>query len=110
MKKELSPDNYIHYDSIPESFENPIFDSMFDRSITNKHDFWKEQANEIDWYKPPSIILDDSDPTAPLWYPDGELNVCYNCLDRHVANGKGKMPALHSVSVYTGLEVTYTYE
>lgn len=23
------------------------------------------------------------------WYPDGEMNICYNCIDRHVDEGRG---------------------
>ena len=35
--------------------------------------------------------------------------MCYNCLDRHVNNGKGNMQALHSVNVYSNEDITYTY-
>jgi propionyl-CoA synthetase len=39
--------------------------------------FWKEQANTIEWYNKPEIILSEDDNGYPLWYQDGELNVCY---------------------------------
>ena len=82
---------------------------MFDKSIQDKEDYWRQEAEDLQWFKKPSVILDQSEVNAPRWYPDGELNVCYNCLDRHVNNGKGERPALYSVCGYTGEEVTFTY-
>jgi len=47
--------------------------------------FWKEQAlSRITWFKEPAQILDDSNPPFFKWFADGELNVSYNCLDRHL--------------------------
>ena len=43
----------------------------------------------IDWVTPPTRILDDSRPPFYRWYPDAELNVCFNAVDRHVAAGRG---------------------
>lgn len=109
MKKEEEA-KYLNFANIPASFSNPVFEDIFKRSINDKVNYWREEALEaIDWFKPPATILDDRDPSAPRWYPDGEMNVCYNCLDRHVKNGKGEWPALHAVSVYTGQELTYSY-
>ncbi|GAA1930978.1 acetyl-coenzyme A synthetase N-terminal domain-containing protein [Streptantibioticus ferralitis] len=38
--------------------------------------------------------LDATNPPFPQWFPDGELNVARNTLDRHVAAGRGKQAAL----------------
>jgi acetyl-CoA synthetase len=47
--------------------------------------FWKDQAlNRITWFKEPTVGLDDSNPPFFKWFTDGELNVSYNCLDRHL--------------------------
>jgi acetyl-CoA synthetase len=47
--------------------------------------FWEQQARErISWFKEPSIVLDDSNPPFFKWFSDGELNLSYNCLDRHL--------------------------
>jgi acetyl-CoA synthetase len=47
--------------------------------------FWKEQAlDRITWFKEPTQVLDDSNPPFFKWFADGELNVSYNCLDRHL--------------------------
>ncbi|MGF7234439.1 MAG: acetate--CoA ligase [Frankia sp.] len=58
--------------------------------------FWAEQARTlIDWDTPFVKILDDSNPPFYQWFADGKLNVSHNCLDRHVAAGRGDKVAYH---------------
>lgn len=52
------------------------------KSITNPQEFWAEKAKAIDWFKPFSKVLDDSNPPFYNWFSDGELNISYNALDR----------------------------
>ena len=53
--------------------------------------FWGKQAREyILWQKPFTRILDESTPPFYKWFDDGELNVSYNCLDRHLATQPDK--------------------
>ncbi len=54
--------------------------------------FWANQANKlIVWHKPFSEILNDKTPPFYRWFSDGELNVSYNCLDRHLATQGDKV-------------------
>ena len=54
---------------------------------TDRLEYWKNQAlNRISWYKEPTEVLDDSNPPFFKWFKDGELNLSYNCLDRHLEN------------------------
>jgi acetyl-CoA synthetase len=54
--------------------------------------FWHRQAlDRIDWYTPPTEILDDSNPPFFKWFSDGELNLSYNCLDRHLSSSADKV-------------------
>ena len=47
--------------------------------------FWEQQARtRITWFKEPTEILDDSNAPFFKWFKDGELNLTYNCLDRHL--------------------------
>ncbi len=56
--------------------------------------FWAELARqELDWHKPFTQVLDDSNPPFFRWFHDGELNASYNCLDRHLAT-RGDKTAL----------------
>ena len=72
--------------------------------------FWKKKADNIYWNKKPKIILDNSNPPFWSWFPEGELNTCYNCLDIHIANGKGDVNALIYDSPVTNTKITYTYK
>ena len=54
--------------------------------------FWTEQAlSRITWFKEPTVGLDDSNPPFYKWFTDGELNLAYNCLDRHLATQADKV-------------------
>jgi acetyl-CoA synthetase len=57
--------------------------------------FWAEQARALHWAKPFTEILDWSQAPVVRWFDDGELNVSYNCLDRHVIAGLGDRIALY---------------
>ena len=53
--------------------------------------FWANQANtEISWHKPFSKILDSSNAPHYTWFDDGEMNVSYNCIDRHLESKADK--------------------
>jgi acetyl-CoA synthetase len=60
---------------------------MYRRSVEDSEAFWGEQAAIVDWFKPFTQVRDISferDDLHIRWYEDGELNVSYNCLDRHI--------------------------
>ena len=58
--------------------------------------FWANQARElVSWHKPFTRTLDWSEAPVAKWFDDGELNIAYNCLDRHVENGNGSRIAIH---------------
>lgn len=57
--------------------------------------FWARLAREtLDWHKPFTRVLDESDAPFYKWFDDGELNASYNCLDRHVEAGNGERVAV----------------
>src|SRR5713101_6636806 len=51
---------------------------------------FEEYANMLTWYQPWQTVLDTSDPPFWKWFVGGKLNVCYNCVDRHLASHKNK--------------------
>jgi acetyl-CoA synthetase len=58
--------------------------------------FWATQAQDlVSWHKPFTRTLDWSEAPVAKWFDDGELNIAYNCLDRHVENGNGNRVAIH---------------
>ncbi len=58
--------------------------------------WWERWAKELDWYEPWETVLDWNPPWAK-WFKEGKINASYNCLDRHVENGKGDKVAYHWV-------------
>ncbi|MDV8001006.1 propionyl-CoA synthetase [Rhodococcus sp. IEGM 1408] len=79
------------------------------RSITDPDAFWLEVAGGIDWTTPPTTAVDGSRPPFYRWFPDGELNTSYNCIDRHVEAGRGDQAAYIYDSAVTGAKETITY-
>ena len=82
--------------------------AIFDTSINDPAAFWADAATAVDWTRPPEQILDDTNPPFYRWFPDAELNICANALDRHVAE-RGEQAALIYDSPVTGTKATYTY-
>ncbi|MDB5761648.1 MAG: acs [Herminiimonas sp.] len=57
--------------------------------------FWARLAREnLDWHKPFTRTLDESDAPFYKWFEDGQLNVSYNCLDRNLENGNADKVAI----------------
>ncbi|OHV79165.1 AMP-binding protein [Ensifer sp. LCM 4579] len=72
--------------------------------------FWAEAAQAIDWFEKPRRIFDAERGTYGLWFPDGLTNTCYNCLDRHIAAGRGEQAAFIYDSPVTGRTEKISYE
>ena len=68
---------------------------LYERAARDRLQFWGEQARELlHWHTPFTKTLDWSHAPVASWFGDGELNVAYNCLDRHVEAGLGDRVAL----------------
>ena len=94
--------------SKPQAAAN--YSEIYQRSLLQPHEFWAEQAEMVDWVQQPQTILDDS--RAPLyrWFSDGQLNTCYNAVDRHVKAGRGAQTAMIYDSPMTGVVARYSYD
>jgi acetyl-CoA synthetase len=71
--------------------------------------FWAEQAKLVDWFKPHQQILEWNAPHAK-WFIGGLLNASYNCVDRHVANGRRTKAALIWEGEPDGEQRVLTYQ
>ncbi|MGK9222201.1 MULTISPECIES: acetate--CoA ligase [unclassified Microbacterium] len=80
----------------PEFAANAVAKAdLYERAAADREGFWAEQSRELlHWEKPFTQVLDWSTPPFAKWFADGELNVAYNCLDRHVEAGNGDRVAL----------------
>ncbi|MEU4375236.1 acetate--CoA ligase [Pseudonocardia alni] len=66
----------------------------YDRADADREGFWAEQADRLHWTTKWDRVLDWEPPFAK-WFVGGELNVAYNCADRHVEEGNGDRVAIH---------------
>jgi propionyl-CoA synthetase len=85
------------------------YDDVFQRSITDPEGFWGEAAEDIDWYKKWDRVLDDSNKPFYKWFAGGEMNTCYNAVDRHVENGRADQNAIIYDSPVTARIEKITY-
>nr|WP_236863843.1 acetate--CoA ligase [Brevibacterium daeguense] len=92
---------------MPEA-PNP-YTAAADRAAADPERFWLQAAELIEWTTPPTRALDDSRAPIYRWFPDGELNVCHNALDRHVAAGRGDDTALVYDSPVTDTVRRFTF-
>lgn len=64
------------------------YEQMYQQSIDDPEGFWAEHGKCVDWIKPFSKVKNtsyDYDNVSIKWFEDGSLNVCANCVDRHLA-------------------------
>lgn len=70
--------------------------------------FWEQQANEnILWHKPFTRVLDESNPPFFKWFDDGELNISYNCIDRHLKTDPDKIAIIFEADDGNITQATY---
>ena len=70
--------------------------------------FWARLAREhVKWHKPFSKVLDQSKAPFFKWFHDGELNVSYNCLDRHLESQPNKVAIIFEADDGTVTKITY---
>jgi acetyl-CoA synthetase len=69
------------------------YEELYARSVADPEAFWADIAKELHWFKPWTKVLDWQEPWAK-WFVDGKTNLSYNCLDRHVLNGKRDKTAI----------------
>ncbi|MFL5017706.1 MAG: propionyl-CoA synthetase [Rhizobium sp.] len=72
--------------------------------------FWREAAVGIDWFKPPERIFSPNEGVYGRWFSGAETNTCHNCVDRHVAAGRGGETAVIFDSAMSGEKRRFTYD
>ncbi|MDN5792839.1 MAG: AMP-binding protein, partial [Brevibacterium aurantiacum] len=90
--------------------QSPSYDDVIARIAADPEEFWLDQAKKhVDWITEPTRAVDDANAPIYRWFPDGELNVCFNAVDRHVAAGRGDQAAIIYDSPVTDTIRTITY-
>jgi len=71
------------------------YQEIYRRSIDDPEGFWGEMAEQLDWYKKwDKVLVEDFKEAKHEWFVGGKLNVCYNCLDRHLKSWRKNKAAL----------------
>ena len=70
------------------------YEEMFNRSVENPEEWWSEQASALKWQKSWDTVLDWSNAPFAKWFIGGKINAAENCVDRHVAEGRGDKVAI----------------
>ena len=84
------------------------YQQLCDEAEADYEGYWGNLAkNLIEWKKPFTKILNEDDAPFYKWFDDGELNVSYNCIDRHLPNKKDKVAIIFESDDGQTTEVTY---
>ena len=84
------------------------YEDFYRQSIDQPEQFWAEQARLIHWDTPPQQILDQSNPPFRRWFVGGTTNLCYNAVDRHLAERADQL-ALVAISSETDITREFSY-
>jgi len=82
---------------------------FYQNSIEKPSEFWSEQAKSIEWFKNSKNILSKDENDYPQWFVDGELNLSYLCIDKHINDGFGEENAIIYDSPVTNSKEKITY-
>jgi propionyl-CoA synthetase len=85
------------------------YQTEYQAALNNPEAFWKQKAEALTWFKPPTTILSQDEHGIHHWFADGEMNTCYMALDFHVESGRGEQTALIYDSPVTNQKTSYTY-
>ncbi len=86
------------------------YKTVYRSSLDDPVAFWGAAADELVWSKRWDEVLDASNAPLYRWFRGGEINTCYNALDRHVEAGAGGRTALIYDSPVTGTKKRYSYD
>ena len=102
---------------VPEEWANNAYvnraqyEEMYRQSIENPDEFWRHHGYRIDWIKPFTTVKNTSfDPhnVDIRWFEDGALNVCANCVDRHLET-RGDQVAILWEGDHPDMDLKITY-
>lgn len=80
-----NPNDEIYYPSkeTVEKARIKDWEKLNDYATNNYEEFWSKEAEELVWFKKWDKIIDDSNKPFYKWFTGGEVNIAYNCLDKH---------------------------
>ena len=109
MEAGTAPTGQELEDELAELMEQETFDppeefvegallsdpAIYEEAAKDPVAWWEKQAEDLHWFEKWDKALDDSNPPFYKWFTGGKINASYNCLDRHVEDGKADKVAFH---------------
>ena len=84
------------------------YGEIYQRSIKDPSGFWGDAAKAIDWIMPPKTVFDMSLGVYGRWFPDAEVNTCFNAVDRHAIADPARTAIIYDSPV-TGVQRKVSY-
>jgi len=85
------------------------YDEVYGAWQADPEGFWAEAAEDVRWIKKWDTVLDNPKENFYTWFEGGEMNTCFNAVDRHIEEGRGDQLALIYDSPITGKQKKFTY-
>lgn len=85
------------------------YQEFYQESIASPENFWKKQAQQLEWFKYPKTILSKDNHDYYQWFEDGQLNLSYLCIDKHIKDGFGEQNAIIYDSPVTNTKQYITF-
>jgi propionyl-CoA synthetase len=85
------------------------YGDIYDQWLADPERFWSQAAEDVVWHRRWDQVFGAGDSTSNGWFAGGELNSCYNAVDRHVEEGRGDQLALVYDSPVTDSIRRFTY-
>ncbi|MBL0940415.1 MAG: propionyl-CoA synthetase [Gemmatimonadaceae bacterium] len=89
--------------------ESNAYELTYQRALEDPEGFWADAADALHWDARWERVLDARNAPLYRWFTGGQLNICYNAIDRHVETGRGDQAAVIYDSPVTGIKRTITY-
>ncbi|WP_340154207.1 acetate--CoA ligase [uncultured Winogradskyella sp.] len=85
------------------------YQNFYIDSIDNPEQFWSNHANQLEWFKAPKQIMSKDKFNYNQWFTDGQLNLSYLCIDKHINDGFGEQNAIIYDSPVTNTKQHITF-
>ena len=85
------------------------YQEFYQNSINEPAQFWLNQAQQLEWFNTPQTIISNDKYDYNQWFEDGQLNLSYLCIDKHIKDGFGEQDAIiyDSPVTHTKLHISY---